>query len=260
MEELKAYALRTGVTAKTSSDDPGILEIVKRLNYRFHWTKFDSCQLYRRHLRLREIDVLRPVELNIDAWLAPNSDRRHSELSAAVFHYSGFEIGKQDARLEVCLATPDMTDAAWKYGHNSQIVLDGTFGFCNSRMLLFVALAVGSDTHGIPIAFFLFSAPSGAIQTAANYDTTILTKLLHKWKEHCSQQGKGTFAPRVVITDTDTRERTALSTVWPGIKLLLCKFHVRQCWTNRRNKTLRVPEEFGPVSLVVRDLGALEEK
>ncbi|KAJ7787599.1 hypothetical protein B0H14DRAFT_3579540 [Mycena olivaceomarginata] len=40
--------------------------------------------------------------------------------------------------------------------------------------------------------------------------------------------------PHVVITDTDTRERGALQQVWTHIWLLLCKFHLRQCWTNKR--------------------------
>jgi len=71
-----------------------------------------------------------------------------------------------------------MDDAAWKYGHHEQIILDGTFGICSSRMLLFIAMDVDEDGKGIPLAFFLFSAPTGNCATHAGYNTAILHKLL----------------------------------------------------------------------------------
>ncbi|KAJ7116155.1 hypothetical protein C8R43DRAFT_824503, partial [Mycena crocata] len=43
------------------------------------------------------------------------------------------------------------------------------------------------------------------------------------------------------FTDTDTKERGALIDVWPNIWLLLCKFHLRQCWTNKRKALKLVP-------------------
>lgn len=262
MEPLKIAALRREKELKTGKSSIGRFSGAElKLNCRYHITRYDSCQLYRSHLRLQGVNVLRPVELNIDDWLSPNSTSQHPLLLEACFHYQGFQKGQKDGRLEFCLATTEMTDAAWKYGHDSQIVIDGTFGFCNSRMLLFVVLAVNSNKKGVPIAFLFFSAPSGATQTSANYNTAILTKLLNKWKDHCSlMRDNVTFAPRVVITDTDTRERAALSTVWSGIKLLLCKFHIRQCWTNRRKKTLRKSESDFVPSLIFQRIKDLEEK
>ena len=49
-----------------------------------------------------------------------------------------------------------MDNAAWKYAHHSQLVLDGTFGVCTSRLLLFIALAQDKNGKGVPLAFFLF--------------------------------------------------------------------------------------------------------
>ena len=46
------------------------------------------------------------------------------------------------------------------------------------------------------------------------------------------------FYPLVAITDTDTKERGALQDVWPCIWLLLCHFHLRQCWINHRKRSL----------------------
>ncbi|KAF7372549.1 hypothetical protein MVEN_00117300 [Mycena venus] len=66
------------------------------------------------------------------------------------------------------------------------------------------------------------------------YNTAILRELLGKWEEHLSRGKNGPFYPYVAITDTDLRERGALLDIWPYIWLLLCKFHLGQCWTNKR--------------------------
>ncbi|KAF4571298.1 hypothetical protein AB1N83_013800 [Pleurotus pulmonarius] len=143
-------------------------------------------------------------------------------------------------RLKVCISTLEMDEAAWKYGHHAQIMLDGTFGVCSSRMLLFISLAVDEEGKGVPLAFFLFSAPTGNRATHAGYNTDILEELLRKWKARLDNQSSthAIFTPFVSITDTDTKERAALLRIWPNMCLLLCKFHLRQCWTNKRKNVL----------------------
>lgn len=154
-----------------------------------------------------------------------------------------------------------MKTAAWKYAHQSQLLLDGTFGICNSRMLLFIALGVDGFGKGIPLAFFLFSAPTGSRATHTGYDSTILQQLLKAWKQLLGSQGGMAFTPFIAITDTDTKERAALSMVWPDIWLLLCKFHLRQCWSNRRKKLLRFSATFNfPKKQVLAQLKCLEEE
>ena len=96
------------------------------------------------------------------------------------------------------------------YAHHSQMILDGTFGVCTSCLLLFIALAQDGQRKGVPIAFFLFSAPTGNQATHAGYNTQILHKLLSKWQVHLSKDSTASFVPYVVITDTDTKERGAL--------------------------------------------------
>ncbi|KAF8581533.1 hypothetical protein K439DRAFT_1618973 [Ramaria rubella] len=76
-----------------------------------------------------------------------------------------------------------MVDAAWKYAHKKQIILDGTFGVCDRRMLLFIALGVDETGKGVPLAFLLFSAPTGNKATQAGYDTTVLYELLKAWHD-----------------------------------------------------------------------------
>ncbi|KAJ8075566.1 hypothetical protein PM082_021196 [Marasmius tenuissimus] len=215
-------------------------------NFRYILLRSDHSNLYAKHGRRLGIDVKTPPQYNISDWLNPSSPRYNPEVAQAIFHYS--ERAEAGDRFEACISTPEMDEAAWKYSHHSQLVLDGTFGVCTVRLLLFIALAVDSDGKGIPIAFFLFSAPTGNRATHTGYNTAILEKILRKWKTHLSSSRPNAepFTPYSAITDTDTKERGALLKVWPAIVLLLCKFHVRQCWLNNRKKILGGGENNKP--------------
>ena len=215
-------------------------------NVRYHLFPSDHATLYRKFSRRFGVDVRKLPQYNVHDWLDPTSSNFKTEIYEAVFHYGA----RSDAgeRFKVCIATQEMRDAAWKYVHGSQLVLDGTFGICSVRLLLFIALGKDEDGKGVPVAFFLFSAPTGNKATHAGYNTEILRELLSHWKAAMASKptadtGTGifpeTFKPYVAITDTDTKERGALLAVWPDICLLLCRFHVRQCWTNHRKTVLK---------------------
>jgi hypothetical protein len=133
-----------------------------------------------------------------------------------------------------------MRSAAIKLIHKRQLILDGTFGLSASRLFVWITMGVNEGNHGLPVVVFLFSAPSGAKATHAGYDTSILTKLLSSWKNSFTP---GELEPAVAITDTDTKERGALINVWLTITLLLCWFHLRQCWTNKRNSLFGAKNE-----------------
>ncbi|KAJ8094574.1 hypothetical protein PM082_010580 [Marasmius tenuissimus] len=207
-------------------------------NFRYILLSTDSSNLYAKYGRTLGIDVKTPPQYNISDWLDPSSTSYKPEVARAIFHYS--ERAEAGDRFEACISTPEMDEAAWKYAHHSQLVLDGTFGVCTVRLLLFIALAIDSNGKGLPIALFLFSAPTGNRATHAGYNTAILEKILREWKTHLNHNrpDSDSFAPYSAITDTDTKERGALLQVWPSIILLLCKFHVRQCWLNNRKKVL----------------------
>ncbi|RDX42278.1 hypothetical protein OH76DRAFT_1305791, partial [Lentinus brumalis] len=145
---------------------------------------------------------------------------------------------------EVCIANEAMQKAAWKYCHTSQLILDGTFGVCDCKMLLFIVMGVDERGHGVLVAFFLFSAPSGNRKTDAGYNTEILEKLLLRWTTALNAADfkpspEVSFTPKVAITDTDLKERNALVRVFPEIWLLICKFHLRQSWQNHRTRVLK---------------------
>ncbi|KAJ3792372.1 hypothetical protein GGU11DRAFT_750115 [Lentinula aff. detonsa] len=101
-------------------------------------------------------------------------------------------------------------------------------------------MAIDEDNHRVPVAFLLFSAPSGNAHTALGYDTKILTTLLQKWKESLKTFQPGhKYVPPIATTDTDLKERNALVNVFPIILLLICRVHLRRSWKNHRTKSVK---------------------
>ena len=96
--------------------------------------------------------------------------------------------------------------------------------------------------------------PTGSQATHAGYDTDILIELLGEW---VLALGKGcgnvSFCPKVAITDTDVKEHGALLRIWPSVYLLLCKFHVRNSWSNKRKTLIKMGNSvnFGKQQVVV---------
>lgn len=216
---------------------PGQSHALQESSYRWLIRKGDTRSLYCQFNRLHGIHTATAAHLNVDDWLDPTSPGYNATFADAVFHYSP-RAAKND-RFEVCIATDDMRKAAWKYAHGSQLILDGTFGLCDRKLLLFILMAVDEKKHGVPLAFLLFSAPSGNRQTSSGYNTEVLTRLLTQWRTSLGAHDGHPFNPRVTITDTDLKERGALLKVFPNIWLLLCKFHVHQSWHNHRSRELR---------------------
>ena len=212
-------------------------------NSRYTFLSRDASTLYRMYHKNQGVNVTYRPEQNVHHWLDPSSPAFKPDLHRAVFYYQA-RLAKED-RFKICISTPEMDDAAWRFAHHNQLILDGTFGVCSSRLLLFIAMGIDTAGRGPPLALFLFSAPTGNRATHAGYNRSILRELLDQWRTHLSKRhASSPFAPYVAITDTDTKERGALQDVWPSIWLLLCKFHVRQCWTNRR-KTLKLASSKG---------------
>lgn len=222
------------VHSKQYKDQPADLT---KSPYRWHIRGHDTRSLYRQFNRLQGIKVTEQAHLNIDEWLDPESSQFNQRLCNAIFHYS--PRATRGERFEACIATPEMKEAAWKYAHKSQIILDGTFGVCDKKILLFIIMGIDDLGKGVPLAFLLFSAPSGNRHTAAGYNTEIIANLVGMWKTSLGRKDGATFEAWVAITDTDLMERGALLIVFPQIWLLICKFHIRQSWRNHRNKELK---------------------
>ncbi|KAJ6556906.1 hypothetical protein B0H10DRAFT_1967533 [Mycena sp. CBHHK59/15] len=111
--------------------------------YRWILTHNDSRSLYCQYNRMKGVTVTEAPEINVDDWLDSTSDKFNPTLVHAIFHYSA-HVNKGE-RFEVAIATDKMNHAAWTYGHESQIILDGTFGVCNSRLFLFIVMAIDEN-------------------------------------------------------------------------------------------------------------------
>ncbi|KAJ7769549.1 hypothetical protein DFH07DRAFT_735996, partial [Mycena maculata] len=227
----------------TSRGYKGFPADLKMSPYRWLLETRDSRSLYRQYSRMNGVKVTEKPQVNVDEWLDPDSPQYNATLADAVFHYSA--RADKGERFEVCIATDEMNEAAWKYGHENQIIIDGTFGICNSLVLLFIVMVIDENRKGVLVAFLMFSAPTGNKQLSAGYDTAILTKLIRKWRNSVTECGHlhsfagVVFCPYTAITDTDLKERGALIAVIPSIWLLICRFHLRQSWKNHRNKLLK---------------------
>jgi len=205
-------------------------------NIRYEFLQSDSSRLYRKYSSAHGINVNQPLQYNVDNWLNPDSPEFKPELAEAVFYYHART--EKDERFCICIQTTNMREAAWEYAHQKQLIMDGTFGICDSHILLFIALGFDKVGKGVPLAFFLFSAPTGNQATHAGYDTSILQELILAWQRSLGSHNGVEFTPHVVITDADTKERGTLTLVWLKIWLIICKFHLHQCWTNQRKKVL----------------------
>lgn len=205
--------------------------------YRWLLTTNDHRSIYRQFLRLQGVKIVQKDHINVHEWLDRDSPQFNQTLYDAIFHYT--PRTEENERLEICIATPEMKEAAWRYGHHSQVILDGTFGISNKKLLLFIVMGVDEANRGVPLAFLLFSAPGTNQKTAAGYDTAILERLLQAWKKAMGSRDGEEFEVWIVITDTDLMERGALLRVFPYVILLICKFHLRQSWKNHRGKVLK---------------------
>ncbi|HEV7738441.1 MAG TPA: hypothetical protein VGO47_13865 [Chlamydiales bacterium] len=210
-------------------------------NIRYFFLASDSSRLYRMYNRFKGVDFAELPEYNLDNWLNSSNPKYDQELHNAIFYYQART--EKSERLRVCIQTDEMRAAAWKYAHNGQLILDGTFGVSDTRLLLFIALGINETGKGVPLTFFLFSAPTGNQATHAGYDSAILTEVLQAWVTAMGFQDGKPFAPKLVMTDTDLKERAALHLVWPFVMLLLCKFHIRTCWANRRKTLIKMRNE-----------------
>ncbi|KAF7293640.1 hypothetical protein MIND_01143400 [Mycena indigotica] len=236
---------------------PGLPRDADTSPYRWLLEPKDTRSIYRIFHRANGVQIDTRAEINIHNWLDPSSPDYKRDFAAVIFHYSARKSKAE--RFEIAISTPEMDVLSWKYAHQNQFIVDGTFGFSNSRLLLFIAMALDEDRKGVPIALFIFSAPSGNCQSSSGYNTDILTKLFRTWRLHLDSVGRDlghaeqSFTPISAITDTDLKERAALLQIWPEIWLIICRFHLKQCWRNARNK---IKQAGSDVEKLVSDLKA----
>ncbi|KAH6891958.1 hypothetical protein BKA70DRAFT_1119330, partial [Coprinopsis sp. MPI-PUGE-AT-0042] len=207
--------------------------------YRHRLEPYDTSALYRTISQERGIYQRTAAEENLDLWFRPKDPSPPSPLLAeACLHYQAHIEGVTD-RFELIICTPHMREAAWKHGHNKQVLMDLTFKFCSADALLLILMVLDENGKGIPAGLIAFTAKKTAKAAHSDYDTVLITRLLQKYKEGLGRNADGEeihFA--IGNTDNDTRERKALMENFEGILLILCLFHTAQAWRNGLNRSL----------------------
>ncbi|KAF9469145.1 hypothetical protein BDZ94DRAFT_1303652 [Collybia nuda] len=211
-----------------------------------HWHRLngnDASSLYRAISRERGILQRTAAEDNLDNWFRHDSPTPpHEVLPSSVLYYH--PCSTDNDRLVLVIATPEMQEAAWKYGHKGHVLTELTFGFSSARANLLILMALDDNHKGVPIGLIIFTAKPGTKAIYADYDTKLIHFLLEKWRQGLGKNESGSdfryLKVYAAMTDNDSQERTVLQDIWPGILLILCMFHIWQAWRNSLNKHLRV--------------------
>ncbi|KAJ8085883.1 hypothetical protein PM082_004702 [Marasmius tenuissimus] len=217
-------------------------------SHHFFLESHDTSTLYCTARRFFGVRQRTSPEKTLDSWFHSHNPTPPSPLvQESCLHYQPQLADERTSRFELVIATPDMKKAAWDHAHNQHLLMDLTFGFCSSSLLLTLLMAFNSSRHGVPVGALLFSARKDAKATHADYNTQELTKLVGAWKDGLGTNSNGEkINIKVAMTDQDPRERNTLSAHWPEIFLLLCIFHVWQSWKNALNRYLRCIPEGDP--------------
>jgi hypothetical protein len=222
------------------------------IHHRFVLNDHETTSLYRTQFAGFGIPQRSAAEENLDKWFRTNNPSPPDPaMTDACLYYKACGDDPSD-RFIIIISTPEQRSMAWRHGHKKLLLLDGTFGINSARSLLFIGMAINNENKGIPIVFFHFTARKTSAATHGDYDGPLLQDLLSRWKQAMGRNDAGEdFEIKVVFTDNDTRERNALSAVFPGALLLLCRFHTAQAWRNGVNRKIRVIPK-GPARNEVR--------
>jgi len=198
-------------------------------HHRYTLTRYESTSLYRTLARESGMPQQSGAVGNLEKWFrADNPQPPNPLLTQSCMYYRPLGDGEND-RFILILSTPQQRQLAWKHGHKQQILMDGTFGVCSAKLLVFILMVIDERGIGIPVALILFTALKHAKATHASYDGAILEELLQKWKDGMGvNEENEAFEICVGNTDNDTRERNALQGTWLSIHLILCLFHTWQ--------------------------------
>jgi hypothetical protein len=142
-----------------------------------------------------------------------------------------------------------LRESAVNYCHDGVLHMDGTFGLCDSKLLLFVLYALDDASKGksSPFAAAVANGSTQACRLASCCSQHLRITALPppdttppSWSSFSDAAGVAVNVT-VAMTDSDVKERTALVTVWHNVELLLCTRHLRECWKHRRNQGSSFP-------------------
>ncbi|KAJ6019708.1 ATP-dependent DNA helicase PIF1 [Penicillium canescens] len=119
-----------------------------------------------------------------------------------------------------------------------QLVMDSTFGTNSGGMDLFAVLAEVEGTD-VPLAYCLvelLKPPQANLAEGkpVRADPGAMTYIIQQFLERLKIFG---FNPRCVALDKDPSELAAVTTVWPGVKVQLCYWHVKRAVGTKLNSS-----------------------
>ncbi|KAJ9113552.1 hypothetical protein QFC20_001903 [Naganishia adeliensis] len=185
------------------------------------------------------LDPRQQAHVVMHRWMTPGNPGYNEQIALNVPHFESLAVGQE--RFEAVIITEQMREAAWRFGHRQQMILDGTFGVSQERLLCFILMVVDQNYRRVPVGFILFTPLAEHLATHGSYDADVLVRLLQAWKVGIEQGRNDEFEPYSFLTDNDTKERNALIETWNNIVLLLCRYHLRQSWGNgKRSRYPRI--------------------
>lgn len=179
------------------------------------------------------------AEDNLDHWFRPMKPEPSSPLLSEALGFYQLHITDITNQFALILMSAKQREMAWSFGHRKQMLMDGTFNVCGSRVLFFILMVINNENCGIPVCQTIFSARQEAKATHANYNGQLLKQYLSEWKASMGKNEDGEeFNMTVANTDNDVHECHALQINFPEVLLLLCRFHTWQAWRNGMNRVI----------------------
>jgi hypothetical protein len=104
----------------------------------------------------------------------------------------------------IVLCTPTMRDWAHRFMHRSVLVMDSTFGLNKHGYSLFVVLAIGEHSNGVPVCFFITKSEcTESIAIALKQFVSYLDEGRHSSQAALTR-------PSTTMTDDSAAEQAAL--------------------------------------------------
>jgi hypothetical protein len=125
--------------------------------HRHRLNEHDASSLYRTISRERGILQRTAAEDNLNSWFQHDSPTPpDAALRSSMLYYH--PCSNDNERLVLIIATPEIQEAAWKFGHKGHVLTDLTFGFTSACANLLILMALNDNHKGVPIGLIIFTA------------------------------------------------------------------------------------------------------
>ncbi|PCH35933.1 hypothetical protein WOLCODRAFT_20228 [Wolfiporia cocos MD-104 SS10] len=141
-------------------------------SYQYILNEHEATSLYHTLNQQLGIPQCSAAHTNLDLWFCADNPKPPSPLLLEACLCYQLYIQNVSDRFIIIISTPQQWQLAWKHSHHQLMFLDGTFGFCSARMLLFTPMALNDLKRGVPLGHIIFSACESTKSSSvhANYN------------------------------------------------------------------------------------------